>query len=125
MAEKYFYYIVRPNATVERVEIPSGRVPELEDLQKAVDGYIEIVRMKDFSIVGIVNAEGRILGLVDNPYGSMAINYPELLCGNVVIARVEGENIVGFNKLEGDLIFRTIRRICSLFSDYFYAGGRY
>lgn len=118
MAEKYFYYIVRPNATVERVEIPSGRVPELENLQKAVDGYIETVSGPLYPLIGIVNEEGRLRGLADNPIGSMAIRYPELLCGNVVIAFAEGENIVGFSEKDADEIRRQIHRIRNLFASY-------
>jgi hypothetical protein len=119
--ETYFYFVITPDARVYRVEIKSGRIPELDELQNAVGGYIETVSGPLYPVIGIVNEEGRLKGLPDNPYGSMVVQYPELLCGNVVIAKVDGEEIVGFDAPEAIRIGQRIHQTCILFSDFF--GG--
>lgn len=121
--EKYFYFVVKPDGAFEQVEIKDSRVPELEDLQKAVGGYIEVVSGPLFPIVAIVNEEGRLKGLEDNPFGTMAIRYPEPLCGNVVIAAVDGEDIVGLNEELTHLMRRSINQVVVLFGSFFNSNG--
>lgn len=122
--ETYYYFIITPNAKVFRIEIMEGRIPELEDLQKAVGGYIETVRASGetlnctpYQIIGIVNDEGRMKLLADNPIASMVLHYPEPLVGNVVIAQVDDEKIVGFGSKDANEIGRRIYRTAANASD--------
>ena len=121
--EKYFYLLIAPDNTIQSFESKTGRVLDLDDLQQAVGGYIETVSGPLYPLIGIVNEEGRLRGLADNPIGSMAIRYPELLCGNVVIAFAEGENIVGFSEKDADEIIRQLHRIRHLYAAFFKGTG--
>ena len=60
------------------------REPSLDELQKMVGGYIEIVPMSDGRLM-YVNEEGRRLGLPHNEQASKMLGIPIL--GNVVVVR--------------------------------------
>lgn len=62
---------------------------KLEELQKAVDGYIEAVRLPFQDSVMIVNEEGLLLGLKINILASEIANEP--IVGNALILGVDGE----------------------------------
>ena len=63
---------------------PKG-VFTLEQLQAAVDGYIEIVQCRNMpGHVAVVNEEGRIFGLPPNYPASQVVGQP--VVGNVLIA---------------------------------------
>lgn len=129
--ETYFYFVITPDARVYRVEIKSGRIPELDELQKSVQGYIETVSGRLATgdgqhlipIVGIVNEEGRLQALADNPMASLVLRYPEPLAGNVVILQADGEDLVGFSSKEANEIGPMIYRIRNLYAVYFSNGG--
>lgn len=57
---------------------------ELEELQKLVGGYIEIVRPLQSEIVAILNDMGKIEGLEPNFY---AFNKKDVLVGTVVFSK--------------------------------------
>ena len=61
----------------------------LEDLQKVVGGYIEIVPTGLYSegIVAICNEEGKFMGLKPN----MRIGY-DIICGNMLFVGTKGED---------------------------------
>ena len=129
--ETYFYFVITPEHNVYRVEIKNGRIPELEELQKAVEGYIEIILARPsetlsctpYQVIGIMNEEGRLQLLADNPIASMVLHYPEPLVGNVVIAQVDGEKIIGFAEKDADEIGRRIYHTRNLYAGYFGNGG--
>ena len=130
MSEEYYYFIITPESKTYRVESIHGRILKLDELQKAVEGYIETVRSQSdtlsrtpYQVIGIVNEEGHLKMLAENPIGSMVLHYPELLVGNVVIAQVDGEDIVGFNELESNEIGRRIYPTRNLYAGYFGNGG--
>ena len=129
--ETYFYFVITPEHNVYRVEIKNGRIPELEELQKAVEDYIEIILARPsetlsctpYQVIGIMNEEGRLQLLADNPIASMVLHYPEPLVGNVVIAQVDGEKIIGFAEKDADEIGRRIYHTRNLYAGYFGNGG--
>ena len=127
--EKYFYFVITPNAKIYRAESIHSRILKLDELQKAVQGYIETVRSQSdelnctpYKVIGLVNEEGRLQGLADNPIGSMVLSYPVPLCGNVVILQVDGEELIGFNEKEADAIGRHIYHTRNLYAGYFSPG---
>lgn len=54
----------------------------LEELQGVVDGYIEIVRLRDGRIM-VVNEEGRLRGLKHN--GKASVMAADYIVGNVLV----------------------------------------
>lgn len=63
----------------------------LKNLQKAVEGYIETVSVGE-NAVCICNEEGKILKLQPNFW--MGTKYKDLIRGTVVIAGVDGSELV-------------------------------
>lgn len=63
----------------------------LEDLQKIVGGYIEIVPTDLYmeGIATICNEEGKIMGLEPN----VRIGY-DVVCGNMLFVGVDGEDFI-------------------------------
>lgn len=60
---------------------------QLEQMQKVVGGYIEIVRLKNgWSVV--CNEEGKLIGLEENPVATLVCNvngFNDLIFGDVII----------------------------------------
>jgi hypothetical protein len=66
-------HLIKPDGTVEELTPASGKLFSLEELQKAVGGYLELVRMgKPVNIAGVkyiqcfVNEDGKRLNLESN-----------------------------------------------------------
>lgn len=74
----------------------------LDELQRAVGGYIETLTLIPGKAVMIVNEEGRILGLPVNPAASSLAG--TLIVGTALIVGVDGEEFT-------DLAPETARRI--------------
>lgn len=77
------------NCIIKRPFEPIGRIREidntLEALQKAVDGYIETVTVRN-GLVIICNEEGKLTGMAPNfKIGS------EQIVGTVIVVGVDGE----------------------------------
>ena len=72
---------------------------KLEELQEAVGGYIEAVRLPFHDSVMIVNEEGLLLGLKINIIASEIANQP--IVGNALILGVDGEE---FTDITDDMI---------------------
>lgn len=61
----------------------------LENLQKTVEGYIEVIPIDDETVL-ICNEEGKLKGLADNfkmPY--------DTIVGTIIVCNVEGEDFAG------------------------------
>lgn len=59
----------------------------LEQMQKVVGGYIEIVRLKNGWLV-VCNEEGKLIGLEENPVATLVCNvngFNDLIVGDVII----------------------------------------
>ena len=102
--------LIRPDCTFEAVPVRNDHVTELAELQELVDGYIETVSSPGEGVIGIVNEEGRLRGLPVNRIGTMALGLSARtpLVGNVVLACVDGENIVGFRPWIAESFLRII-----------------
>ena len=72
--------------TVTQVEIENT----LEALQAAVDGYIEAVTLIPGKAVMIVNEEGLLRGMAQNPIASAVANTQ--IVGPAVVVGVDGED---------------------------------
>lgn len=72
--------------TVTQVEIDNT----LEALQAAVDGYIEAVTLIPGKAVMIVNEEGLLRGMAQNPIASNVANTQ--IVGPAVVVGVDGED---------------------------------
>lgn len=72
---------------------------KLEEIQKAVGGYIESVSLPLRDSVMIVNEEGLLLGLKINIIASEIANQP--IVGNALILGVDGEE---FTDITDDMI---------------------
>lgn len=82
----------------------------LEDLQRAVGGYIETVGVTgDFAgrkILLIVNEEGVIRSLEFNAHATSLVDYP--IFGNCVVVRADGEELVPLDKEDVQNLYKTM-----------------
>lgn len=66
--------------------------PSLKNLQKTVDGHIEVVTvLKDKGLVMICNEEGKIRGLQRN-FVMGTPPFHDIIVGTVILCRTDGEN---------------------------------
>ena len=81
--------IIDINGTIKAVKPKNGRDFSLKELQKAVGGYIEIVRLSN-NIVMVVNEEGWLRGLEFNKAASLMCvknGYAASIAGNVLVCK--------------------------------------
>lgn len=70
---------------------PKGKTYSLEELQKFVGGYIQILYLADRQLCMVVNEEGKIHGLPINPVATRLLKllttmcYNDFIVGNVLI----------------------------------------
>lgn len=82
------FLLVQPNQSAKRVEIGD----KLEDLQRAVGGYIEMVRPFDEPVAIIVNEEGKIAGLPANrAWRDEDETILDIFCGDFLIVGLGDE----------------------------------
>jgi hypothetical protein len=77
----------------------------LDELQRAVGGYIETLTLIPGKAVMIVNEEGRILGLPVNPAASALAG--TLIVGTALIVGVDGEE---FTDLAPEIARRILKK---------------
>ncbi len=58
--------IIHSDGTEEKVSPVNGNDFSLEEVQKIVGGYIEVVGLSDGNIL-VLNEEGKLYGLAENP----------------------------------------------------------
>ena len=73
----------KPGCMAEWIELPN----RLEDLQREVGGYIEILPITDGSCL-ICNEEGKLQGLPENVYFR-----GDVIVGTILIAGTDGEEL--------------------------------
>jgi hypothetical protein len=73
----------------------------LEDMHKIVDGYIETLPLVD-DLLCIVNEEGKLRGLAQTIYHP---RYNDMLCGNVLIMKMRGEDFIGLTYEDAVKVF--------------------
>ena len=78
--------IIQPDGTKTVTERNSAARPQLEELQKAVGGYIEAVdAYLPEGTQAYANEEGLLVGLHQNPEGTKAVKWPYPIVGPVII----------------------------------------
>tara|TARA_R110001592_G_scaffold216088_1_gene469593 strand:+ start:407 stop:655 length:249 start_codon:yes stop_codon:yes gene_type:complete len=77
-------YLLKVDGTIEQM----GRNPPLEELQKAVGGYIEGVTTANGGRF-YCNEEGKLMGLPHNPAANSMIDFDDYIVGDVVV--MEGD----------------------------------
>ena len=77
-------YLLKVDGTIEQI----GKNPPLEELQKAVGGYIEGVTTANGGRF-YCNEEGKLMGLPHNPAANSMIDFNDYIVGDVVV--MEGE----------------------------------
>ena len=76
--------IVKTNGEIIDLE---DKQLQLEQMQKVVGGYIEIVRLKNGWLV-VCNEEGKLIGLEENPVATLVCNvngFNNFIVGDVII----------------------------------------
>lgn len=81
--------LIRANGTTEECTPAGGESFTLDELQEAVDGYIELITLPDDELM-VVNEDGRRLGLQPNHEASTL--YGSLILGDVLVASVAEVN---------------------------------
>ena len=111
MENKEFIVIVTPAPKVTFTVKETDPDHMLRDLQKAVGGFIEIVRPFGHDsghLVMVVNDEGLIRGMAANPIGSLL--YGDTIAGPIVIMkegiRNDEPDLIGLTKEVADFVMR-------------------
>ena len=73
---------IKTDGSIEEVTPQTRKKFKLEELQRMVGGYIEVVYLSDKKML-VVNEEGRIHGLESNLRASVYAN--QIIVGNVVL----------------------------------------
>ncbi len=76
--------IIKANGTEIDVEPKNGRDFQLSELQKVVDGYIEIVNLTDGRLM-VVNDEGKLKCLPYNQEATKLVGYNDVIVGDVLV----------------------------------------
>lgn len=84
--------LIKPDGSVEPYP-PKGKTYTLEELQKAVGGYIEILHPPDPKLLMVVNEEGKLKGLPNNDEATRLMG-ENLLPGDYIV----GNALVCWNK---------------------------
>lgn len=74
--------IYKTDGTEENIQPKNGKDFKLKELQPVVEGYIEIVRLRDGRLM-IVNEEGMLMKLPYNRIASQIARQP--IVGNVLV----------------------------------------
>ena len=82
--------IIYPDGREEKISPANGNDFSLEEVQKIVGGYIEVVGLSDGNIL-VLNEEGKLCGLDENPKATViahehkAMFSHDYIVGNVLI----------------------------------------
>jgi hypothetical protein len=82
--------IIYPDGREEKISPANGNDFSLEEVQKIVGGYIEVVGLSDGNIL-VLNEEGKLCGLDENPKATVIAHehkamFPhDYIVGNVLI----------------------------------------
>lgn len=115
------YYITVSTDNEIQLHDNGKEIIELEPLQEAVGGWIEIVHPEGLELICknelgnpryidslcfVCNEEGLIIGLPWNDIASML--YGGNIAGNILICGTCGEELVGLNKKDAEKVLRFI-----------------
>ena len=98
MTEKV-YIKIRPSGEISTCPCGDDGSITLEEMQEAVGGYIEVVRLAFDRLVMIVNEEGKLRGLPYNPAATAIMGVGGLpgdyIVGTALLVSESGEDLVG------------------------------
>lgn len=103
-------FIVIPANGKVRIESVTGNSIRLRSLQKAVNGWIEFVSPRNNPIKGlslVVNEEGRILNLKENPIASSYYGLGSL-AGDVAVVKNVDSDTIGLSEKEIRLVMSSL-----------------
>lgn len=97
---------ISTDSVIEVIDVPSNGAPLYEQIRKAVNGHMENVypRRLPAGYVMVVNEEGRLINLPENPIGSYLYQtdiHGEPIVGNVIILKL------GYYDCEPDVVGMT------------------
>lgn len=89
---QYLHKLLKPDGSVVDYP-PKDRAYTLEEVQKAVGGYIEVVNLNSGYIM-VINEEGKLNGLPVNQKATDLWGSPwDHIVGNALVCRSRGEDI--------------------------------
>src|SRR5947209_5630438 len=91
--------IIRPDGTEEPVEPANGTNFSLEELQRVVQGYIEIVPCKEEGKIIVANEESKILGMERNQKATELADLPSPDERNAAIANMRKQGVHVINTM--------------------------
>src|SRR5438128_1520036 len=93
--------IFYPDGQEEEVQPANDGVFSLEEMQRIVQGYIEIYPLKDGRIM-VLNEEGRILGLDRNEKATELAHFPTPEERNKALEALRAEGVIVINTMGAD-----------------------
>lgn len=91
-AKPFLHKLLKPDGSVVDYP-PAGKAYTLEELQKAVGGYIEVVSLNGGYIM-VVNEEGKLHGLLRNQHATALLGSTwDHIVGNALVCQSRGEDI--------------------------------
>jgi len=77
--------IIRTDGSMQMVEAKNGHDFQLEELNRIVGGYIEIVRLPH-NLFMVLNEQGKLIPLAMNPIASLLYGAPnDYIAGDVLV----------------------------------------
>jgi hypothetical protein len=85
--------VIKPDSSHEVIRPGNGQKFTLEELQKAVGGFIELIHLPPGHKLGhhtaYVNEEGKLIPLAPNPKATEMYGRGDVIRGNLLIVRTE------------------------------------
>ena len=86
----------------------------LERLQELVGGYIETVPSIFRDYILVIDEEGKLKGLqenrIANKLSALSVQWFDVLVGPALIAKIEGDRIVGLSEAETDKLMNRLNK---------------
>lgn len=84
------------DGTTKEVQPKNGTDFQLDELKAIVEGYIEVLRLKDTRFIMVINEEGRVNGLSRNELATQVAELPTLeeLKENIALLRSMGHSVI-------------------------------
>ncbi len=86
----------------------------LERLQHLIGGYIETVPCIFRDYILVIDEEGKLKGLqenrIANELSALSVQWFDVLAGPALIAKIEGDRIVGLSEAETDKLMNRLNK---------------
>lgn len=108
----YYLIAITTDGIIGKLHIEE-KTCTLDEIQHAVGGQFETVPVLGLDdLIMLVNEEGKLSGLPSNLDASALLAFADQIVGTAVIARVDGEEIIGFDDATADELIGIIRSVC-------------